>query len=84
MNCPYCDFKFKTLIINMADIPRNVVAPVLCEDCARVSLLIDGGLRKLQDGELETIKGTQAWKDFLEPVQRLLQRRKLARNARNN
>ena len=54
MKCPYCDFKFKVLFAN-GDIPD--IAPIVCEQCAAVGLLIDGKTRKVSHEELEALKG---------------------------
>jgi len=81
VNCPWCDFKFRILCANAAEIPD--IAPVLCEDCGEISLLIRGEIQKATPEELEQIKTSPAW-NLLGPVQAFILRRKKARNAVNN
>ena len=63
MKCPYCEFKFGLLAVNADKLPD--FAPLVCEGCARISLLENGVLRKISDEEFEAIKKSPAW-EFLE------------------
>lgn len=80
MNCVYCDFKFNFLAAN-GDIPA--IAPVLCESCGEVALLLNGKLRKMSPAELEAVKKSEAWKT-IEQFQLAVYRGRKARNAANN
>lgn len=71
MNCPYCQFTFKLLAVSGAEgVPD--VAPLICENCARISLLVNGEVRRTTPEELEQIKKSPAWRNVLEPVARLI------------
>lgn len=71
MNCPHCGFRFRALATNAAgELPE--VAPIICENCIGVSLLIDGAVRKPTSAELVEIQKSPAWRDVLEPIARLI------------
>lgn len=72
--CPYCGFKFGAFAVNADDIPD--IAPIVCESCGEVGMLEDRVTRKLADGELEALKDSPAWKDFLEPAIAIIKREK--------
>jgi hypothetical protein len=70
--CPYCGFRFGAFAVNADEIPS--LAPIVCESCGRVGLLEDGRTRKLAEGELEALKESPAWKEFLEPAVEIIER----------
>lgn len=71
MNCPHCDFKFRLLAVSGAEeIPP--LAPIICEGCGRISLLVEGEIRKATEEELSLIRESPAWRDVLEPIGRLI------------
>lgn len=78
MNCPYCDFHFKVLLANEREIPP--VAPVVCEKCGEVSLLIEGEIRKASDEEIRVLKTAPCWKSVIEPARRAIAAVKRSRN----
>lgn len=81
MNCPHCVFKFKILIAN-GELPR--IAPILCESCGEVSILVDGAIRVMKSSEREALKGSPAWTEFILPALEIIRSRKRAKNAKNN
>jgi hypothetical protein len=70
MNCPWCAFRFRVLAANADRIPE--VAPLICESCGAISLLVDMVPRKPTPEELTAIKASPAWREVLEPVSRLI------------
>src|SRR4249920_4210328 len=72
MNCPLCGFGFKLFAVaNAETLPE--LAPLICESCADISLLIDGReIRKCTPEELTAIKASPAWREVLEPVAKLI------------
>lgn len=70
LSCPHCGFKFKALAVNASEIPD--VAPVICESCAGLSLLVDGVVRKPSVDEAQAIMASPAWRDVLGPVRELI------------
>lgn len=48
------------------------VAPLICESCGAISLLVEMVPRKPTPDELTAIKASPAWRDVLEPVSRLI------------
>jgi hypothetical protein len=66
LHCPYCGFWFRTLAVNAREVPA--LAPIVCESCGEVGLLENGVGRKLAPGEMEALKQSPAWKEFLEPA----------------
>ena len=82
MNCPFCGFGFRVLMANAAEIPD--IAPIVCEDCGEVALLVDGKPRKMTQPEMAAIKQSEAWRTMIAPAQELISRVKKARSARNN
>ena len=78
MHCPYCGFRFKTLAANASHIPS--LAPIVCESCAEVGLLDNGLPRKLAPGELEELKQSPAWRDFIEPALEVIKQAKEKRS----
>jgi len=74
MNCPRCGFKFSVLAVNADELPE--FAPLLCEGCGQVSLLERGIPRVPAPSEIRAIKTSPAWRDFLEPVARLIREKK--------
>lgn len=81
MNCPHCEFHFKILASNGA-IPR--IAPAICENCAELSLVVDGEIRKMTPLESEAIKDSPAYTDFIVPARRIIRAAMKAKNAKNN
>lgn len=81
MNCPYCDFRFKVLAMNTRALALPDVAPLVCEKCGEVSLLIDGRPpRKVTVGELSALKESPAWREMIAPVKKLIAARKKTEN----
>lgn len=78
LHCPYCDFWFKALAANARKIPP--LAPIVCESCAEVGLLENGVARKLAPGELEQLKQSPAWKDFIEPALEIINKARALRS----
>jgi Ni,Fe-hydrogenase maturation factor len=62
MNCPYCNFKFKVLQFKSKQVPN--LTPIICEDCAEVSLLEYGKIRKISYDELNELKRSESWNDI--------------------
>jgi len=58
MTCPYCGFRFQVLAAN-GPIPE--VAPLVCERCLEIGLLIKGQLRTITDEELAAVKRSPSW-----------------------
>jgi hypothetical protein len=79
MNCPHCNFRFRVLMANAASIPD--IAAIICEDCAEVSLIVCGSVRKCSADEMEALRDSPAWRNVIGPAQELIKR---TRNARNN
>lgn len=71
MNCPYCDFKIEKLL---ASGPIPEVAPLICEFCGEIGILFRGVLMKATPEELEAIKQSPAYRDYLKPAQELIQK----------
>lgn len=72
MNCPYCAFPFKAFTVNAAEIPD--VAPLVCEGCAEVSLLIDRVPYRTTPEQLAALKQSPAWRDMIAPAQQIIRR----------
>lgn len=70
MTCPYCETKFTQALANAAEIPD--LAPVLCDTCLHVSLLVEGKIRSISDDELAAIKMSDAWRDVLKPAMKII------------
>lgn len=70
-NCAYCGFRFGAFAVNADEIPP--LAPLLCESCGEIGMLENGVPRKLADGELEELKQSPAWTEFLAPALRLIE-----------
>lgn len=68
MNCPYCGFHFKAFVANAGKDRIPDMVPIVCESCAEVGLVERGKPRKLTADELEQLKESPAWKDFIEPA----------------
>lgn len=82
MNCPYCDFHWKQLVVNGAAVPD--LAPAVCESCEQISLVENGQPRQLTPAELEVIKQCSAYKQFIVPMLRVIRAGKRAQKARLN
>lgn len=82
MNCPNCDFRFKNLLVNADEVPD--VAPLLCEDCLKVSILVHGQVRKATPEEMSAIMESPAWREMIEPAIRAVRNVKMMRNAHKN
>ena len=67
VNCPYCDFKFRVLVIGLEDL-----TPLVCQRCAEVSLVELGKIRKVTPAELEALKQSPAWEKVIAPAQRFV------------
>lgn len=88
MNCPHCDFRFRILAVSGKS-PRGQelpeLAPILCQQCLEVSVLLNGEvIRKPTAPELDAIRASPAWSQVIVPAREILQRARLAANARNN
>lgn len=70
MNCPHCGFHFKVLAVNAEAIPD--LAPIICESCAGVSLVVEGQIHKPSPDQLRAIQSSPAWRDVLGPVRELI------------
>lgn len=70
--CPHCGMVFHAALANADHLP--VLALMLCEGCAELSLLKDGAIVALLPGELEQIKKSPAWRDMLEPIQKAIRK----------
>lgn len=83
MKCPHCDFKFGALAANVAVLPE--IAPLVCEMCAGVALLLDGKeVRKPTGEELDALKQSPAWASLIGPAIAVIQRFHQARKAALN
>jgi hypothetical protein len=78
VKCPYCGFRFKAFAVNADEIPS--LAPIVCESCAQVGLLENRVPRRLAAGELEELKQSPAWKDFIEPALAIIERERNKRS----
>lgn len=74
MNCPYCDFKFEKFYSNGQ--PEEM-APLVCEGCVQVSLLIGKRLYRMTTDQLEAVKKSPAWRDMIEPTMEIIKAEKL-------
>jgi hypothetical protein len=70
LHCPYCGFEFKVLAINSDEIPD--LAPAICEGCGGISLFCGGVFAKATGAEVAAIKTSPAWRDVLEPAQKII------------
>lgn len=80
--CPYCKLTFSLLVVNQATAACR--GPIVCQNCGDISFLECGTVRLLSPCELDQVKRSPAWHNFLEPMQIAVFRLRLARNARNN
>jgi hypothetical protein len=71
MDCPYCNFHFKTLAINAPYLPSP--APIVCERCANVGLVEDGMARQITDRELAALKQSPAWAEMIGPAIKIIE-----------
>lgn len=83
MSCPFCDLKFDALASN-GDFRGMPVVPILCLECAEISLVVDGTIRRATENELVSIKKSDAYKNVLLPTLQVILANKKARNAGNN
>lgn len=74
MNCPYCDFKFEKLMVNSSELPT--MAPTFCERCCQISLVEDGSIRGINSEELEEVKRSPAYEQFIRPALEFIKRQK--------
>lgn len=71
MNCPHCNYPFRTLAVaNSEEVPE--LAPIICEGCAAISLLVGGVVRKATPDELRAIQESPAYREILAPVADLI------------
>jgi hypothetical protein len=72
MNCPYCNFNFNKVLssVSKKELQAEELIPVLCEHCADISLIEKGIIRKIDKMELEAIKESPIYKEFLEPIRK--------------
>lgn len=67
MNCPRCNFRFGALaIVGGETIP--VLAPMICEGCAGLLLLVNGVPRIPTPEEMAEIEKSPAFKEIIRPV----------------
>lgn len=82
--CPYCHFRFRKLAVNDRQLPD--LAPIVCESCAQVGLYERrpddrrGETRKLTPEELEQVKQSPAWKEFIEPALEIIEKERAKRS----
>jgi len=70
-HCPHCGFEFKELaVVGSAQFPT--LAPLICESCAGISLIVEGIVRKLTPEEMRAVQRSPAWSDVLKPVRDLI------------
>lgn len=74
MKCPYCGFVFKQFIANGA-LPVDI-APILCEDCLQVGLLINGVPERMTASQLDAVKKSPAWREMIEPSMKIIREAK--------
>lgn len=79
LNCPYCGFRFKVLLVNADNLPD--IAPIVCESCAEVGLVTDGRTERITLSQLEWLKQSPAWRDVIEPALKIIHEHK-AENER--
>jgi hypothetical protein len=85
MHCPYCNQRFGMFLGPTPPPELPAEAPVLCEGCNQVSMLIGGkDIRKTTAEELEAIKQSPVWDFIIGPAQDVIARFKKARSAQNN
>jgi hypothetical protein len=74
VNCPYCNFNFNKVLssVSKKELQAEELIPALCEQCANVSLLEKGVIRKVTSLELEAIKESPGYKSFIEPILNML------------
>lgn len=70
MNCPYCTFPFKAFLSNASEIPD--MAPLVCEGCGEVSLLIDRKPYRMTAEQLAAVKQSPAWREVIAPAQQII------------
>lgn len=71
MNCPHCNFPFRAFAVANAD-EMPSLAPIICEGCAAISLLVNGTVRKATPEELRAIQQSPAYREVLAPVADLI------------
>lgn len=76
--CPYCGFVFRAFAANADALPS--LAPIVCESCAEVAMLENGVASKLAPGDLEALKESPAWKNFLGPALEMIRKEKAKRS----
>lgn len=74
IKCPYCGFEFHVLAVGNTDRTSKYdgIAPAVCEKCGEISLLIGSTFRQVTAEELEAIKKSPAYKEFLGPAQKII------------
>jgi hypothetical protein len=74
VNCPYCNFHFEKILspATLQEIQAEELIPALCEQCANISLIERGIIRKVTSLELEAIKESPGYKSFIEPIINML------------
>ena len=80
MDCPYCGFHFKAFLANAAAIPE--LAPLVCEDCGEVSLLISGIPRRMTSEELVEVRKSPAWAEVIGPAREVIFQQKIEKLTR--
>ena len=70
MVCPHCGFHIRVLVSNATKLPA--VAPLICEGCAEISLIIDGLLSTITPAQMAVIKLSPAWRAMIAPAQKII------------
>jgi len=70
LRCPFCDLQFGALLLNAASIPD--IAPLVCEGCGQVALLIDGQPYQTTPEQLTAFKQSPAWREVIAPAQQII------------
>lgn len=74
MNCPYCKYRFSTLIgtDELPDRKFPPLIPILCEGCAEICMIENGTVRKIPMREMEDLKQSPVYISMLRPAQQVL------------
>ena len=70
MNCPRCGFRSEILAVNDEELPA--LAPIVCESCGQVSIYENGTMRIPTPSQMRAIKESRAWRDFIEPISKII------------
>ena len=86
LQCPHCAFEFKKLVIAGDEAPSKMpdLAPILCENCAEISLMVRGEIREMPPRELEALRQSPVWGEWLGEVQKKLREESARRKREAN